>query len=536
MNSNQIAVLSIGLSIFVFVTYFLVYFNLYRKDSTFTKDSIFTMKKITYISFVLLANVGMCVLVYYLQNLQVIVYIMLILKSKDLISSLIFVPHIIYKHFSQQEINIQNVIQNETQIENIVAFVPVYKETLEELSRTVDSIIANNVSLKYILTCIVSDGLNNYKNIIDEMIITKSNVYYKGWRGISVCTNVYFGIRGSKHILLIEKVQNQGKKDSIILVNNIFNNFSKLDDYSKEIASTLMTAFGVNTFDYMFSTDADTVLEVNTIESLIDSVKKRNANASCGIVNVYNNSGNWLWNNLQNYQYLYGQYMRRTTEDLFGQVLCLPGCVSLVRMNQDLKTSQILYSYIPEKDNFIVSTVQYVGTDRRYTGSLLYTNSNVKCVMDIRCNAYTTPPQTFTSYLSQRRRWCQNTYFNTMINIIAPNINPILRFFCFIDYLRLTFVYFRLFNTIFFIYLLATEFTYRKILELVPFIVVLIYPTLFFFTYCIFNKKLRSQLLDLFLSYLINKIFILFSNIIVFTTMIFNVGYDSWSQINTTQV
>ena len=34
--------------------------------------------------------------------------------------------------------------------------------------------------------------------------------------------------------------------------------------------------------------------------------------------------------------------------------------------------------------------------------------------MDTRCHAYTTPPQNMKHFLSQRRRWMQNTYFNTI--------------------------------------------------------------------------------------------------------------------------
>ena len=331
------------------------------------------------------------------------------------------------------------------------------------------------------------------------------------------------------------------KKDSIILTNSIFNKSSHHTNtfttyFKQEILIDLLSVFGMNEFDYMFATDADTIIDSHTITCLLDSINKRNAMASCGIVNADKSSGNWFWNNLQNFQYLYGQFTRRTTEDLFGQVLCLPGCISMFRLNSKTIDAQNLYSQIPDKDDLIVSSVQYVGTDRRYTGSLLYTNSDAKIVMDTRCNAYTATPQSIHQYTSQRRRWSQNTYFNTMINIVAPNINLILRVFSLIDYLRLTLVYFRLFNTAYFIYLLASQFHSTAILDLVPYLVVLIYPTVFFFVYCLFNKHLRTQWFSLFLSYLLNKVFILLSNIVIFSIMLLNIGCDSWTQTNTTEM
>ena len=139
------------------------------------------------------------------------------------------------------------------------------------------------------------------------------------------------------------------------------------------------------------------------------------------------------------------------------------------------------------------------------------------------------------SYLSQRRRWCQNTYFNTMINIIAPNVNPLLRFFCLIDYLRLSLVYFRIFNTLFFVYLLASQTNSRNILEFLPFIVILSYPVFIFFVFGLFEYKLRKSWFNLLFYYLINKVFIVFSNILVFTSMLLNIGSNSWSTIKNTQ-
>ena len=532
MESNQVAALSIGLSILFVTGVFVLLSGYYKNRTFFDSNTVFYVKKWTYILFLVSLNVVGCVFVYYFRSLNVLVYVILALKSKDLITSVVFLFNMIYKHlFTNLEIP-QLTVTDE--IKRIVALVPVYNETIEQLTKTVDSILNSNVTPNYTMPCIVVDGLeNNYLEIFDELIVSKKDLYYKNWFGSDVSTNVFYGKRRDCHVMMIQKATRVGKKDTIILVNDIFNrkrsNITSLNkNFRQDVNQDILNIFGISGFDYLFSTDADTIIDNNTINCLADSIKTKTAIAVCGVVNVDKSSGSWFWNNLQNFQYLYGQYTRRTTEDLFGQVLCLPGCISMFRLCNRSSYAQKMYSEIPEKSDLVGSSVQYVGTDRRYTGSLIY-NTNATISMDTRCHAYTVPPQSLKSYISQRRRWSQNTYFNTMINIIAPNVNFVLRVFCLIDYLRLSLVYFRLFNTLFFIYVLASEFNPVNLIDLVPYIVVLAYPTIVFFVYSIFNNHLRKEWLNMVFFYLVNKVFIMITNVVIFTVMLWNIGCDSWS-------
>jgi cellulose synthase/poly-beta-1,6-N-acetylglucosamine synthase-like glycosyltransferase len=529
-SNDQIAATTIGVSIVFLVGMFMLYIGYYKSSNVFTASTPFYVKKWLYVGTIICLNAAGCVLVYYTQSLQVILYIILVLKSKDLVMSLVFVFNMMYKHLSSAFV--KPTVNLTDEIRRIVAFVPVYNETLDQLTRTVDSVLENTTVPNYVMTFIVSDGKNSYKDIMDNILVSGYGLCYKAWNGQDVSVNVLYGTRGGRHITLLEKGHNVGKKDSIILMNNLFN--AERDDldvtnkhFKEDVMNNIRTIFGVAEFDYMFATDADTIIDSDTILCLLDSIKKRNAVASCGMVNVDKSTGSWFWNNLQNYQYLYGQYVRRTCEDLFDQVLCLPGCVSMFRLHSSTVDAQKLYSAIPDDNNMIVSSVQYVGTDRRYTGSLLYSGERV--VMDMRCNAYTLPPQSFTEYVSQRRRWTQNAYFNTMINIVAPRINFVLRLFNLVDLFRMSLVYFRLFNTVYFVYLLSSRYNPTEILELVPYIVVLVYPTVFFFVYCLFNWSLLTQWLELFLFFLLNKFFILVSNVVIFTIMLWNIGVQSWS-------
>jgi cellulose synthase/poly-beta-1,6-N-acetylglucosamine synthase-like glycosyltransferase len=532
MDSYQTAALSISAAIVFTVGVLFLWSGYYKGRSKFTNDNIFYIKKWAYILTVLSVNVAGCVFVYYFNSLDVIVYVILALKSKDLVMSVIFTFNMLYKHLFTN-LSIPTVTVTD-EIKRVVAFVPAYTESIDQLTKTVDSIFTNAGSPNYIMTCIVADGCERDYSSIIQNILSIKYLSYRNWLGNEISTKVLYGTRHGHHIMMIQKTSRVGKKDSIILVNDLFNRERQNIDtvnknFQEQVSLDILTLFGISSFDYLFSTDADTIIDPNTIVCLTDSIRKRNAIAVCGVVNVDKSSGNWFWNNLQNYQYLYGQYTRRTTEDLVNQVLCLPGCISMFLLCNRTIGAQQLYSEIPDTSDLTVSNVQYVGTDRRYTSSLIYSDSSSKIVMDTRCHAYTVPPQSIAAYISQRRRWCQNTYFNTMINIIAPNVNFMLRVFCLVDYLRLSLVYFRLFNTLFFIYILATNFHVSNVTGLIPYIVVLTYPTIVFFLYSIFNGHLRAEWFNMAVSYLFNKVFIMISNVAIFTIMLWNIGSDSWS-------
>lgn len=532
LTNDQIAAISIAGGIVLMTFSLFMYSGYYKNGSMYNTNVVFKLKKWSFITVILALNVLGCFLVYYTRSLQVLLYLIIAMKSKDLIMSVMFVFNMLYKF-----VFVKNEIPNfelTDEIKRIVGFVPVYNESLDQVKKTVDSLIENEIQPNYMMICVVSDGVNSYSEILDKVIVTGHDLTYKSWLGETVSVKIHYGTRSDKHVVLIEKANNQGKKDSIILMNRLFNSYidnvcSVTTAFKQEVLNNIRIVFGVAEFDYMFVTDADTVVDKVTVNCLLDSIVKKNAIASCGIVNVDKTSGNVFWNNIQNFQYLYGQYMRRTNEDVFNQVLCLPGCISMFRLTESSKNALDLYSGFPSQTNFTVSNVQYLGTDRRLTSSLIYTNENNSIVMDTRCNAYTAPPQNMKGFLSQRRRWMQNTYFNTMVNIIAPNVNVILRLFCLIDYVRMSFVYFRLFNSLFFVYVLVADYSPKNIIDLVPYIVILAYPTICFFVYSIFNGNLRSQWFSLFLFWLINKFFIIVANVVIFTLMLWNIGIKSWS-------
>ena len=71
-------------------------------------------------------------------------------------------------------------------------------------------------------------------------------------------------------------------------------------------------------------------------------------------------------------------------------------------------------------------------------------------------------------------------YFNTLNNLFSRNISLSIRFLCLFDLYRQTFIYFRYFIMILFIKRLVTETTINDILYLIPFIVFVILPYMYF--------------------------------------------------------
>ena len=538
MNSNIYAVIIIIGMFFSVVLLTILFTKNYKIVSRFTYATFFYIKKYLWIFTILLINAALCTLVYYSSNLNIMIYIILFLKLKDIIMVILFViTNLVdlYKYINNKIIPNEIVIDNK----NLVAFVPAYSETLEDVNNTVNSIINNNYNNENnnLLICIISDGKINYNGIYNNQYYTTYSYTYKSWLNKSIKTNISYGTKDNNKIMIIHKQENFGKKDSIILVNMLFNSNAIIIDsinmkFTNDVLNDVILQFEINTFDYLFCTDADSTISSDTFIELINSIESNDAIASCGIVNVNLNDEKNVWSYLQNFQYLYGQYMRRTVENLFKQILCLPGCITMLKLNKNLAESMAEYSEMPKDTNLIKSIMQYVGTDRRLTGCIIY-NSNMNIVLNTNCHVYTNAPLSLKSVTNQRKRWYQNAYFNTLMNIYSNNINIVLRFFNILDFLKMSLVYFRFFNTLYFIYILSYYELKKNIIDFIPFIIIITLPIIVFFIYALINNHLRKHYLEFLLIFIINKVFILFYNIIILSIMLINIGSSTWHKNNT---
>lgn len=181
----------------------------------------------------------------------------------------------------------------------------------------------------------------------------------------------------------------------------------------------------------------------------------------------------------------------------------------------------------------IFHQVQYLGTDRRLTFQLLNQGRYLRTLFVPAAVSETAAPQSLTHYLSQRRRWGSNAYYNDWFYVFGRKQALITRAMCFIDVIRLTMVYYRIANTILFLYGLAKNF---EVMKLIPLIVVSQIPTMWFaFSTLFIYSSLRQRGVRLLLGYFINKLMSPAISVTVFTTVVKNLGSQVWGLTGITQ-
>lgn len=170
--------------------------------------------------------------------------------------------------------------------------------------------------------------------------------------------------------------------------------------------------------------------------------------------------------------------------------------------------------------------VQYLGTDRRLTYSLLSQSKKLTTLFVPEAVSETVAPQSLQHYLSQRRRWGSNAYFNNYFYMVGTNMIPITRMAAFIEVLRLSMVYYRFCNTVLLIKTIVEAVTQGTFdtMKLVPLLIISQFPALWFITSVIIEKELRKRAHKLLLGAMINKCVSPFISMTVFYNVASNVG------------
>jgi len=137
----------------------------------------------------------------------------------------------------------------------------------------------------------------------------------------------------------------------------------------------------------------------------------------------------------------------------------------------------------------------------------------------------TVAPQSLKHYLSQRRRWGSNAYFNNYFYCFGENMIPITRIWASIELMRLSVVYYRIANTALFIYGLTRSFS---IIKIAPLLVVSQLPTLWFLANLVINKHLRQRAHKILCGLLINKFMGPVMSVVIFTNVVRNLGSQAW--------
>ena len=168
-----------------------------------------------------------------------------------------------------------------------------------------------------------------------------------------------------------------------------------------------------------------------------------------------------------------------------------------------------------------VANTEFQGTDRRLIYSMLSQGKHLRTLFVPDAVSETVAPQSITHYLSQRRRWGSNAYFNNYFYLAGEKMIPLTRIAATIEVVRLSMVYYRVLNTALFIWGLVHK---VSILKLIPLLIVGLLPSIWFFCSMVIEKELRKRAHKLILGYCINKCISPFMSIIIFTKVATNLG------------
>jgi chitin synthase len=483
------------------------------------------------LTFIIGINAVATFCVYQYNEFKGIAIILIILKSKDIICAIVLPVYFLVKAVRGI---FNKIVHTEVLYDgSFVSILPVYDESIEIVKESLKSINDSDIPKDKHMICIISDGkkeVDEVKALVDT--VTKEVIWkIVSWNKVEYNVNILFGLQNGIPTMIVVKEENVGKRDSIILAFDIFNHLrnnanNDIIELRQHIREYIKETYCIDTFDYMFCTDADTQIANDSISKLAKEIVARKAIAACGLVCVnFNGSHFSFWKVYQNFQYMFGQFVRRSVENLLGKVTCLPGCITLFKVDVVASTVIEKYGALPNEDNMVESMVQNIGTDRRLTSLFLYEGTTT--TFQYNAIAYTNPPTTLRAFIRQRRRWVGNTYFNTLMNIVGLKIPVIIKLFSMLDILKLSFVYFRLFNVTMFLYQLVTDI---RVTTFIAQVIVVCWPMFYFFVFTLFITMLRKQYLKLVVGWVFNKLLAGMLSVATSSTMMFNIGNYNWNK------
>lgn len=178
--------------------------------------------------------------------------------------------------------------------------------------------------------------------------------------------------------------------------------------------------------------------------------------------------------------------------------------------------------------NIFLHQIQYLGTDRRLTWCIMSQNKHLRTIFVPDALSETVVPSSLSHYLSQRRRWASNAYFNDFWLVLGPQQRLITRLFALVDLVRLTLVFYRVFNTAYFLHGLITHF---YVIKIVPTLIVTKMPAAWYLLLIMIKEPLlRKRLHKLVLGMCINQIISPILSVVVFVNVLLHVGSHAWGK------
>lgn len=222
----------------------------------------------------------------------------------------------------------------------------------------------------------------------------------------------------------VNKPGNRGKRDSQMMLMRFLNRVHynlPMNPFELELYHQIQNVIGVNPayYEYLLQVDADTMVSQESASQMVSALNNNNkVQALCGETGL-SNARHSMITMMQVYEYYISHNLAKAFESLFGSVTCLPGCFSMYRLyltgsgRPVFISHPIVRDYAENRvDTLHMKNLLHLGEDRYLTTLLLKHNSMYKTKFLRVAHAWTVVPDTWSVFLSQRRRWINSTVHN----------------------------------------------------------------------------------------------------------------------------
>ncbi|KAL9039042.1 MAG: hypothetical protein Q9180_002767 [Flavoplaca navasiana] len=222
----------------------------------------------------------------------------------------------------------------------------------------------------------------------------------------------------------VSRPGNRGKRDSQMVIMRFLNRVHynhPMTPLELEMHHQIRNIIGVNPtfYEFMFQIDADTVVAPDSASRMVAAfLHDTRLIGICGETALSNAKASFT-TMIQVYEYYISHNLTKAFESLFGSVTCLPGCFTMYRIRA-AETGKPLFvsrEVIEAYSNIRVDTLHiknllHLGEDRYLTTLLLKHHPKYKTKYTFHAHAWTVAPDSWSVFMSQRRRWINSTVHN----------------------------------------------------------------------------------------------------------------------------
>lgn len=188
-----------------------------------------------------------------------------------------------------------------------------------------------------------------------------------------------------------------------------------------EVHHQIRNIIGVNPtfYEFILQVDADTEVSADSGTRMVAAfLADTGIIALCGETGISNAKHSFI-TMIQVYEYYISHNLAKAFESLFGSVTCLPGCFSMYRIRAAetgkplFVSREIVDAYAEIRvDTLHMKNLLHLGEDRYLTTLLLKHHPKYKTKFIYEAHALTVAPDSWSVFMSQRRRWINSTLHN----------------------------------------------------------------------------------------------------------------------------